>query len=254
MNPIGELVTSGNLLLAVPIALLAGFISFASPCILPLVPGYLGYVGGFTGSAGADTSAAAVRSNRNRLVLGVLLFVLGFSVVFVTFGLVFGVAGLVLKQWLDLITRVAGVVIIVMGLVFIGQFTFLQRTLRPRWRVATGLAGAPFLGLVFGIGWAPCIGPTLGAVLALSLDGGSPARGALLGAVYCLGLGIPFLLVALGFNWVSGSVAWLKRNIRVINIVGGSLLILIGLLMVTGIWQAIISSLGAVIFAFVTPL
>lgn len=254
VNPIGELVTSGNLLLAVPIALLAGLISFASPCILPLVPGYLGYVGGFAGTAGGDNSAVTARTNRNRLVLGVLLFVLGFSVVFVTFGLVFGVAGLVLKQWLDLITRIAGVIIIVMGLVFIGQLTFLQRTLRPKWRVATGLAGAPFLGLVFGIGWAPCIGPTLGAVLALSLDGGSPARGALLGAVYCLGLGIPFLLVALGFSWVSGSVAWLKRNIRAINIVGGSLLILIGLLMVTGLWQSIISSLGSVIFAFVTPL
>ena len=253
-NPIGELAMNGNLLLAVPIALLAGLISFASPCILPLVPGYLGYVGGFAGSASGDNSAAANRTSRNRLVLGVLLFVLGFSIVFVTFGLVFGVAGLVLKQWMDVITRVAGVVIIVMGLVFIGQLTFLQRTLRPKWRVATGLAGAPFLGLVFGIGWAPCIGPTLGAVLALSLDGGSPARGALLGAVYCLGLGIPFLLVALGFSWVSGSVAWLKRNIRIINIVGGSLLILIGLLMVTGIWQAIISSLGSVIFAFVTPL
>ncbi|HEU4849725.1 MAG TPA: cytochrome c biogenesis protein CcdA [Terrimesophilobacter sp.] len=250
MNPIGELVLSGNLLLAVPIALLAGLISFVSPCILPLVPGYLGFVGGFTGSGEGATD----RSNRNRLLLGVLLFVVGFSLVFVTFGLVFGVAGLLLKQWLDLITRIAGVIVIVMGLVFIGQFTFLQRTIKPRWRIATGLAGAPFLGVVFGLGWAPCIGPTLAAVLALSLDGGSPARGALLGAVYCLGLGIPFLLVALGFGWVSGSVAWLKRNIRVVNIVGGVMLVAIGLLMVTGLWQAIVSSLGAVIGAFVTPL
>jgi cytochrome c-type biogenesis protein len=141
-----------------------------------------------------------------------------------------------------------------MGLVFIGQFTFLQRTIKPRWRIATGLAGAPFLGVVFGLGWAPCIGPTLAAVLALSLDGGSPARGALLGAFYCLGRGIPVLLVALGFGWVSGSVAWLRRNIRIVNIVGGVVLIVIGLLMVTGLWQAMISSLGAVIGAFVTPL
>jgi cytochrome c-type biogenesis protein len=256
INPIGELVLSGNLLLAVPIALLAGLISFASPCVLPLVPGYLGFVGGFAGngSTGSTGEGATDRSNRNRLLLGVLLFVLGFSLVFVTFGLVFGVAGLLLKQWLDLITRIAGVIIIVMGLVFIGQFTFLQRTLKPRWRIATGLAGAPFLGVVFGLGWAPCIGPTLAAVLALSLDGGSPARGALLGAFYCLGLGIPFLLVALGFGWVSGSVAWLRRNIRIVNIVGGVVLIVIGLLMVTGLWQAMISSLGAVIGAFVTPL
>lgn len=256
INPIGELVLSGNLLLAVPIALLAGLISFASPCVLPLVPGYLGFVGGFAGngSTGSTGKGATDRSNRNRLLLGVLLFVLGFSIVFVTFGLVFGVAGLLLKQWLDLITRIAGVIIIVMGLVFIGQFTFLQRTIKPRWRIATGLAGAPFLGVVFGLGWAPCIGPTLAAVLALSLDGGSPARGALLGAFYCLGLGIPFLLVALGFGWVSGSVAWLRRNIRIVNIVGGVVLIVIGLLMVTGLWQAMISSLGAVIGAFVTPL
>lgn len=255
INPIGELVLSGNLLLAVPIALLAGLVSFASPCVLPLVPGYLGFVGGFTGTGSTGGGEGATdRGNRNRLLLGVALFVLGFSIVFVTFGLVFGVAGLLLKQWLDIITRIAGVVIIVMGLVFIGQFTFLQRTLKPRWRIATGLAGAPFLGIVFGLGWAPCIGPTLAAVLALSLDGGSPARGALLGAVYCLGLGIPFLLVALGFGWVSGSVAWLRRNIRIVNIVGGLVLVLIGLLMVTGLWQAMISALGAVIGAYVPAL
>lgn len=250
-NPIGELVLSGSLFVAIPIALLAGLISFASPCVLPLVPGYLGFVGGF---AGGDGEGATARSNRNRLLLGVALFVLGFSVVFVTFGLVFGVAGLLLKQWMDIITRIAGVIIIVMGLVFIGQFTVFQRTVKPRWRIATGLAGAPFLGLVFGLGWAPCIGPTLTAVLALSLDGGSPARGAVLGAAYCLGLGIPFLLVALGFGWVSGSVNWLKRNIRIINIVGGAVLVLVGILMVTGLWQAMISALGAVIGAFVTPI
>jgi cytochrome c-type biogenesis protein len=256
-NSIGELVLSGSLLVAVPIALLAGFVSFASPCVLPLVPGYLGFVGGFAGSGagGNGTGEGATdRSNRNRLLLGVLLFVLGFGLVFVTLGLVFGLVGLLLNQWLDIITRVAGVIIILMGLVFIGQFTFLQRTLKPQWRVATGLAGAPFLGIVFGLGWTPCFGPTLIAVNALSLEGGSPARGALLGAVYCLGLGIPFLLVALGFGWVSGSVAWLKRHIRVVNIVGGAMLILIGLLMVTGLWRALMSSLGAVIGAFVTPL
>jgi cytochrome c-type biogenesis protein len=250
VDPIGEIVASGSLLFAIPIALLAGLVSFASPCVLPLVPGYLGYVGGF--ASGGE--GATARSNRNRLLLGVLLFVLGFSLVFVAFGLVFGVAGLLLKQWLDVITRVAGVVIIVMGLVFIGQFTFLQRTLKPGWRVATGLAGAPFLGIVFGLGWAPCIGPTLTAVLFLSLDSGSPGRGALLGAVYCLGLGIPFLLVALGFGWVAGSVDWLRRHIRVVNIVGGALLVVIGILMVTGLWQAMISSLGAVILGFVPPL
>ncbi len=251
MNPIGELVLSGSLLIAIPIAILAGLVSFASPCVLPLVPGYLGFVGGF---AGGDGEGATERGNRRRLLLGVALFVLGFSVVFVTFGLVFGVAGLMLKQWMDIITRIAGVIVILMGLVFIGQFTFLQRTATPRWRIASGLAGAPVLGFVFGIGWAPCIGPTLTAVLALSLNGGSPVRGAVLGAAYCIGLGVPFLLVALGFGWVSGSVSWLKRNIRIVNIIGGVVLVLIGLLMVTGLWQAMISQFGAVIGAFVTPI
>ncbi|MBX3067327.1 MAG: sulfite exporter TauE/SafE family protein [Cryobacterium sp.] len=248
-NPIGELVLSGNLLLAVPIALLAGLISFASPCVLPLVPGYLGYVSGFT-----SVEESKQNANRNKLIVGILLFILGFSVVFVSFGLLFGVAGLVLKTWLDPIIRIAGVIVILMGLIFIGSFTFMQRVVKPKWKVATGLVGAPFLGVVFGLGWAPCMGPTLVAVLAMSIDGASPLRGALLGFIYCLGLGIPFLLVALGFGWVANSVSWLKRNIRTINIIGGAVLILVGLLMVSGVWQAIISSLGAVISSFVTPL
>jgi cytochrome c-type biogenesis protein len=246
VNPIGELITSGSLLVALPIALLAGFVSFASPCVLPLVPGYLGYVGGFAG--------AGEKRDRGRLVLGVALFVLGFSVVYVTLTLLFATAGLLLIPWMNLITRIVGVVVIVMGLVFIGQFTFLQRSFKPGWRVATGLGGAPLLGVVFGLGWAPCMGPTLVAVLGLSLGSGSPGRGALLGLVFCLGLGIPFLLVALGLSWVTGSVAWLKRHIRLINIIGGALLILVGLLMVSGIWSSFISHLGSVIPGYVSPL
>jgi cytochrome c-type biogenesis protein len=246
VNPIGELITSGSLLVALPIALLAGFVSFASPCVLPLVPGYLGYVGGFAG--------AGEKRDRGRLVLGVALFVLGFSVVYVTLTLLFATAGLLLIPWMNLITRIVGVVVIVLGLVFIGQFTFLQRSFIPGWRVATGLGGAPLLGVVFGLGWAPCMGPTLVAVLGLSLGSGSPGRGALLGLVFCLGLGIPFLLVALGLSWVTGSVAWLKRHIRLINIIGGALLILVGLLMVSGIWSSFISHLGSVIPGYVSPL
>jgi len=144
--------------------------------------------------------------------------------------------------------------VIIMGLVFIGQVTFLQRTIRPQWKVATGLAGAPLLGIVFALGWAPCIGPTLTAVYAIALDGGDPWRGALLAMAYCIGLGIPFLLVALGLGWVTGSVAWLKRHIRVINIIGGSLLIAIGLLMVSGLWRVFISNLGSVINGYVPAL
>jgi cytochrome c-type biogenesis protein len=233
VGSIGSIVESGNIVLALAIALVAGFISFASPCILPLVPGYLGYIGGFT--------TEAERPGRRRMLLGVALFVLGFTVVFVGFGILFGTASLFLKQHLDLITRIAGVIVIVLGLVFVGQFTFLQRTIRPRWTVMTGLAGAPVLGLVFGLGWTPCIGPTLTAVYSIALDGGSPWRGAVLGLLFCVGLGVPFLLVALGFNWVSSSMRWLKRHIRLINIIGGTILIAIGVLMVTGVWHNVLS-------------
>lgn len=245
MDPIGEIVFGGALALALPIALLAGFVSFASPCVLPLVPSYLAYVGGFTGEG--------EKRDRVRLLTGVALFVLGFSVVFVVLGVLFGTAGLLMRPWLDVILRLAGVVVILMGLVFIGQVTFLQRTIRPQWKVATGLAGAPLLGIVFALGWAPCIGPTLTAVYAIALEGSDPWRGALLAFAYSLGLGVPFLLVALGFSWVTGSVAWLKRHIRIVNIIGGSMLIALGLLMVTGVWRSFISSLGSVIGGFVTP-
>jgi len=246
IDPIGELVFSGNLLLALPVAVLAGVVSFASPCVLPLVPGYLAYIGGFTSDA--------ERGGRGRLFLGVMLFVLGFSVVFVSFGILFGTAGLMLRPWEDLITRIAGLVVILMGLVFVGQVTFMQRTIKPEWKVATGLAGAPLLGIVFALGWTPCLGPTLIAVTSLALDGGDPVRGGILGLAYCIGLGVPFLLVALGLGWVAGSVDWMRRNIRTINIVGGALLILIGVLMVTGVWQAMTLSLQAVIGGFVTAL
>lgn len=245
MDPIGQLVFGGNLLLALPIALLAGLVSFASPCVLPLVPGYLGYVGGFT---------SVQERSRRRTVLGAALFILGFTVVFVAFNILFATAGLLLRPWIDLILRFAGVLLILLGAVFIGQVSFLQRTVRPRWRVATGLAGAPLLGVVFALGWAPCLGPTLIAVGALSLDGGDPARGALLGLAYCLGLGIPFLLVAMGLGWAASSVDWLKRHIRIINIIGGALLILIGLAMVSGLWQWLMSNLLAVINGFVPVL
>lgn len=247
VNPVGELMFSGSLLIALPVAIVAGFLAFASPCVLPLVPGYLGYVSGLTGVANG-------KSDRRRLVLGVLLFILGFSVIFIGFSVVFAAAGLFLQQYLDLITRVAGVVIILMGLVFIGQVSFLQRTLKPRFRVATGLGGAPLLGVVFGLGWAPCVGPTLIAVGTLSMTEGGLGRAAVIGLAYCLGLGVPFLLIALGFGWATRANAWLKKHIRAINIVGGILLIIIGLAMVTGLWQLFVSSLGAVIGGTVTPL
>ena len=233
MESIPAIITSGNLLFAFPLALLAGLISFASPCVLPLVPGYLGYIGGFTSEAD--------RPSRRRLLLGVALFVLGFSIVFVGFGIVFGTAGFYLKANLDIIIRIAGVLVIVMGAVFIGQFTFMQRTVKPKWATTTGIAGAPLLGIVFGLGWTPCIGPTLAAVYTIALDGGSPWRGAVLGLAFCIGLGVPFLLVALGLNWVTGSMTWLRRHIRLINIIGGSVLVVLGVLMVSGVWRTLMS-------------
>lgn len=245
MNP-GEIIFNGQLLAAIPIALLAGLVSFASPCVLPLVPGYLGYVGGMSNGARGKATPA-----RSRVLLGATLFVLGFSLVFVLIGAFAGTVGAFVVRWEDIITRVLGVVVIVMGLVFIGQFSFLQRTVKSNFRPATGLAGAPLLGIVFAVGWTPCLGPTLIAINALSFETGSTGRGAILALFYCVGLGIPFLLVAAGLNWVTGSVAFLKRHIRAINIGGGILLVIIGLLMVTGVWGIFMSKLGVVISGFV---
>ena len=240
MGP-GELVSDGSLLVALPIALAAGLLAFLSPCVLPLVPGYLGYVSGITDGGDA---------RRSRTVLGAGLFVLGFSVIFLGVVVLGSTVGVFFLQYGGIIERIAGALVIVMGLVFIGQVTFLQRTLKPTWSPATGLAGAPLLGAVFAIGWTPCIGPTLVAVTSLASYQGDPGRAAIIGLFYCLGLGIPFLLVALGFGWVGGSVAWVRRHIRVFNIIGGALLIAMGILMVTGLWGAIMSNFLGVVSGF----
>lgn len=249
MDQIGEIVLSGSLLLALPIALLAGLVAFASPCVLPLVPAYLGYVGGMT-----KLPEPGQRGGRGPLLLGVFLFVLGFSVVFVGLSIAFASVGALLGTQLDLITRIAGVIVIVMGFVFIGQVSFLQRNLSLPVKAATGVAGAPVLGVVFGLGWAPCIGPTLIAVNALALSVGDVGRAAILAAAYCLGLGLPFLALALGLHSATKAMGFLRRHIRTINILGGALLMLIGLAMVSGLWQQLMSMLLVVIGGTPTPL
>ncbi len=247
------LVAGGALWVAIPIAVLAGLVSFLSPCVLPLVPGYLGFIGGAVSSRGRDgASAAPVVTPRGRLVLGVLLFVAGFTVVFMAVNIFSGSVGLFFLRYKDVITRVMGVVIILLGLVFIGLFGFAQRTFKPQVRGNLGLVGAPLLGLALGVGWAPCIGPTLAVIINMSLDGASASRGAVLGLAYSLGLGIPFLLIALGFGWATRSVAFLRRHVRTVNLIGGAVLIVLGVLMVTGVWGVLMSQLTGVFFS-VTP-
>jgi cytochrome c-type biogenesis protein len=230
-DSVSGVVTEGSLLLAVPVAALAGLVSFLSPCILPLVPGYLSYV---TGLTGADIGAA----RRGRLVLGTTLFVLGFSAVFVSFGAFFGHLGADLVAHQTLVNRVLGVLTIALGLVFLGALPGLQQEYRWLSRApAAGLASAPLLGLLFGVGWTPCIGPTLGAVQALAFDSASAGRGALLTFAYCLGLGLPFVLLAAGARWALGTVGWVRRHHRVVMRLGGGMLVALGLLLVTGLWD-----------------
>ena len=241
-DPAGA-VLSGQLLVSVPIALLAGLVSFASPCILPLVPGYLGLVGSLVGDG---------QRGRGRLVAGVALFIAGFTLVFVLGTAIVGGASSFLLQYSDVIVRVLGVVLILLGLVFVGQFSFLQRVWKPQQVKAGGLWAAPVVGVVFALGWTPCSGPTLAAISALTVTTGSAWQGAILGLAYALGLGIPFLLIALGLGWAGGAVAWLRRHIRAVNVAGGAMLIAIGVLMVTGAWNAIMQSLQGWIASVVT--
>ncbi|MGI9135771.1 MAG: cytochrome c biogenesis CcdA family protein [Candidatus Nanopelagicales bacterium] len=244
-----DVVTSGSLLLALPIAFLAGIIAFVSPCVLPLAPGYISYVTGLTGAELGEQGRA-----RGRVLLGSILFVLGFSVVFVSYGVLFGSIGARLLEYQTVIDRVLGVLLIVMGLAFMGLIPALQRERRvhmiPRW----GVAGAPLLGLVFGLGWSPCIGPTLAAVQSLAFTEASAARGALLSFVYCLGLGLPFVLLGLAFSRSMRAIGWVKAHYAIVMRVGGALLLILGVLMLTGIWNDFTIWLRVSLPAFETAL
>lgn len=232
-----ETVSSGALLLAIPIAMLGGLVSFFSPCVLPLVPGYLSYV---TGTSGADLAEA----KRGRMVAGASLFVLGFTAVFVSGGALFGYFGLRLQEHKEIISQVLGVATILMGLAFMGILGGLtQRDLRFHRKPAMGLVGAPLLGVLFGVGWAPCVGPTLGAVQALAFNEASAGRGALLTVFYCVGLGLPFIVAAVAFRRVLGAFGWVKRHYVWVMRIGGGMLVVVGVLLLTGVWDDMVFSL-----------
>jgi cytochrome c-type biogenesis protein len=240
-------VLQGSLLLAVPVALLAGLVSFFSPCVVPLLPGYVSYM---TGLSGADLEAT--RGRRGRLLSGSVLFVLGFSLVFLTYGALLGTLGAWLTAYQDTIARVMGVVTIVLGLAFLGWIPLLQRDVRVHQVPAVGVAAAPLLGILFGLGWTPCIGPTLSAVLSLSITEASAARGTLLAFVYSLGLGLPFVLAALAFRRMLGAVGWVRRHQVWVTRVGGGMLVGVGLLLVTGAWDLIIADMRGWVSGFET--
>jgi cytochrome c-type biogenesis protein len=285
-----DIVTDGSLLLAMAVAALVGLISFASPCCLPLIPGYVSYVAGLAGSEATTTRSTAPATtapgssstssgtahtatcgtdachapghsvdtrtepasppapagpSRGRLLAGSLLFIAGFSAVFVSFGALFGGLGRLLLEWSPVLTRVAGVVVVLMGLSFLGALPWLQRERRLHHRPPAGLAGAPVLGVVFGLGWTPCLGPTLAAVNTLAYTEASAGRGAVLALAYCLGLGVPFVLVALGARRALAFSAFARRHAPTVMRLGGVLLIVLGILLLTGWWDALMIWLRA---------
>jgi len=239
VNPT-DLAISGPLLLATGVALLAGFISFASPCVVPLVPGYLAYLAGLVGAEAPRVEAnEPAKRGRWRVAGASLLFVLGFTVVFVLASMTILGASDALLLNADLFQRIGGVVTILMGLVFIGLVPALQKDVRFHAKPKAGLVGAPLLGAVFALGWTPCLGPTLAGVLAVARSteiGSSTARGAVLVLAYCLGLGLPFVVLALGARWALGVTKWLRAHARQVQIFGGVLLIGVGIALVTGLW------------------
>jgi cytochrome c-type biogenesis protein len=232
----GSTAFSGSLLLAIPVAVVAGLVSFFSPCVIPLLPGYVSYVSGLS-------AVDLEQARRGRMLAGTVLFVLGFSAVFVSYGALFGYVGLELKAYQRTVDIVLGIVTIMVGLVFMGLVPFGQRDLRLHAVPKVGIAAAPVLGVMFGLGWTPCLGPTLTAVLSLSMSEGGAARGSLLTFVYCLGLGLPFVLAALAYRRMLGAVVWVRRHHVAVSRVGGGLMVLVGVLLLSGAWGELVATM-----------
>lgn len=229
MSSFANTVTDGPLLAAAAAAALVGVLGFLSPCVLPLVPGYLSYV---TGLTGADPQPRV-----RRTLAGAALFVAGFSAIFIASGALLGVVGQKIATDRLMLERIAGVITILMGLVFLGRIRPLQRSLRISGLPRAGLAGAPLVGAAFGLAWTPCLTPTVGAVYSLAISQDTAGRGAFLAAAYCLGLGVPFLLVAAGFGWLSGVLGFIRRHHRAIGAIGGAVLVGMGVLLLSGVWD-----------------
>ncbi|MDO9455487.1 cytochrome c biogenesis CcdA family protein [Nocardioides sp.] len=224
----------GSLALALPVAAIAGLVSFFSPCVIPLLPGYLSYA---TGLSGADLATGEASRRRGRMLLGSVLFVLGFAAVFVVIGTTVGGIGRSLREYDDQITFVMGFVLIALGLVFAGVVPWLQREWRIHTIPAVGLGAAPLIGALFALGWTPCIGPTYGVIVGLTYTDATAARGAVLSAAYALGLGIPFILAGVFYARSLGALKWVRKHQLVVMRVGGGMLVVVGLLLVTGYWD-----------------
>ena len=248
IDNVGEIVFSGDLSIALPIAFLAGLLAFLSPCIIPLVPGYIAYVSGFA------ITAEPTPADRRRVLLGIIGFVAGMGAVFISLSVMFGTLGLLLIPYLDIVLRVSGVVLILLGVVFAGGIPELQRDFQPQWKTRAGVWGSPVLGIVFALGWVPCVGPTLIAVQTLALSAHDPARAAVLGVAYWLGLALPFVVVALLLGRILPALAWVRRHIKSINVAGGVLLVGIGVLMVVGVWREFLSWAGVFLSGFTSTL